>query len=307
MQSKTLKASEKGLTLVDQARHRKGWNKYAESWCKVAHVAEGTLKRFWHRENILRENFMAICQAVDCDWQRVVELQEDPPVLESTCYIERPSIESRCYEAIQKPRELIRIKAPMGMGKTWLISKICDYAVKLDYQILRLNLLNIDAENITDLDKVLKWICRNAHRRLNLAPESQVDDIWDDAMGSKDNCTAYFEEQVLASLKHSLVLSLDNVDCVFPYPTIASEFLNLLRSWYDEAASGDQIWKQLRIVLSHATDDYPDLQVVHSPFNIGLPVELPEFTPEQVSALLSCYDISWQSSQIEQLMSFYYQ
>ena len=45
--------------------------------------------------------------------------------LASRFYIDRPPIESRCYETIDQPGALIRIKAPRQMGKTSLMARIC--------------------------------------------------------------------------------------------------------------------------------------------------------------------------------------
>lgn len=72
----TLKASEQGLKIVDQARRRKRWQKYALTWATVAATSTATLKRFWSRRSIDRYAFIAICQAVGVDWKEVAELTE---------------------------------------------------------------------------------------------------------------------------------------------------------------------------------------------------------------------------------------
>ena len=51
------RASVTGLELVDRARKQKKWNKDDDNWCTAAIVAEGTLKRFWRRSNVQRDNF----------------------------------------------------------------------------------------------------------------------------------------------------------------------------------------------------------------------------------------------------------
>ena len=61
----TLIASESGLEKIDQARKRKGWNKYAEIWCQKANVSVSTLKHFWRRKEQLDDSyFRSICYAL---------------------------------------------------------------------------------------------------------------------------------------------------------------------------------------------------------------------------------------------------
>ncbi|OCR02040.1 hypothetical protein BCD67_07645 [Oscillatoriales cyanobacterium USR001] len=77
----TLRASEQGLKIVDEARHKKRWRKDALNWAKDATTSTATLKRFWARIAIDRYAFIGICQAVGVDWEQVVELEggDGPP------------------------------------------------------------------------------------------------------------------------------------------------------------------------------------------------------------------------------------
>jgi WD40 repeat protein len=69
----TRKVSEVGLKIVDEARQRKCYDKYASSWYGEAKVSKSTLEKFWRRDEIRHENFDAICAAVGVDWQTVVD------------------------------------------------------------------------------------------------------------------------------------------------------------------------------------------------------------------------------------------
>lgn len=55
-------------------------------------------------------------------------------------YLERPTIEKRCYEEIKQPGSLIRIKAPENMGKTWLMNRIVAYARGNGYKTVTLSI-----------------------------------------------------------------------------------------------------------------------------------------------------------------------
>ncbi|NES69479.1 MAG: molecular chaperone Tir, partial [Okeania sp. SIO2D1] len=150
------------------------------------------------------------------------------------------------------------------------------------------------------LDRFLRWFCATVGRRLRLP--NQLQDYWDEIFGSKDNCTAYFEEFLLENLDRPLVLGLDEVDCIFKYPEIASDFFGLLRAWHEDAKNRD-IWKQLRLVVVHSTEVYVPMDINQSPFNVGLPLELPEFTQQQVYELSRLHGLDWLPKQVTQLMA----
>lgn len=238
------------------------------------------------------------------NWQHIVDCQESSSlpeeVSEASLYINRPPLEKSCFREILQPGALIRIKAPRKMGKTLLMQKIFAHAENHDYQTVTLNLVCVEASVKTDLNKFLLHLCRKISRRLKL--ENQISEIWDADASSNDNCTAYLEECILSQLDTPLVLGLDDVDRIFQHPAVASDFLRLLRSWHDEAKSYDLL-KNLRLIVAHSTEVYVPLNVNHSPFNVGLSVGLPEFTPKQVLSFAQRYGLDWQCSQIEQLMA----
>lgn len=216
--------------------------------------------------------------------------------LDSPFYVERSPIEHNCYETVLRPGSLLRIKAPKLMGKTSLTSRIFDVAAKNGDHTVELNLLLADGAVLTNLDKFLRWFCASVGRQLKL--ENQLNEYWDtELMGSTSNCTAYFEEYLLPQINNSLVLGLDEVDRIFSYSEIAPDFFGLLRVWHEKAKNLD-IWKRLRLIVVHSTEDYGSLDINKSPFNVGVPVELPEFTPQQVQDLARRYGLDWNDHQV---------
>lgn len=228
------------------------------------------------------------------------ELPEGQVDLISEFYIERPPIESRCKEAILKPGSLIRIKAPRQMGKTSLMARILYQASQQDYLTVPLSFQLADGKVFADLDKFLQWFCASVGRRLKVP--NKLKDYWDEIFGSKDNCTAYFEEYLLAEINQPLVLGLDEVDCVFQYPEIAADFFGLLRAWHEDGKNRE-IWKKLHLVVVHSTEVYIPLNINQSPFNVGLAIELPEFNAQQVLDLAQRHGLDWSFTQVEQLMA----
>ncbi|HLO89383.1 MAG TPA: AAA-like domain-containing protein [Nostocaceae cyanobacterium] len=220
--------------------------------------------------------------------------------LDSRFYVERSPIETECYRTIEQPGCLIRIKAPRLMGKTSLITRILNHATKLGYKAVPLNFQLADKATFQDLDKFLRWFCITVGLGMELP--NQTADYWEDMFGSKVNCKIYFEKYLLARTEKRLVIGLDDVEHLFLYPDLADEFFGLLRSWYEEAKNRD-IWKKLGLVVTHSTEVYTTLNVNKSPFNVGLPIELPPFTEKQVKNLAKQHYLNWSDQEVKKLIS----
>lgn len=220
--------------------------------------------------------------------------------LESPLYIERPPIETDCYETIVKPGALIRIKAPRQMGKSSLMSRILHYATLQGCQAVPVYFQQADVEVLTNLDQFLQWFAASVTYELNL--EDRLADYWKGILGSKNKCTNYFQRYLLSEITRPLVLGLDEVDLMFQYPVIATDFFGLLRAWH-ERSKNELVWKKLRLVIVHSKEVYIPLNINQSPFNVGLPIELPELTPAQVRDLVKRHHLDWGEDQVEQLMS----
>lgn len=216
-------------------------------------------------------------------------------------YVERFAIELLCYETLLQPGSLIRVKAPKLMGKTSLMERVLAKVTKEGYRTVSLSLEMADRQtHLTNLNKFLRWFCLNLSRELKLP--NQLDEYWDEeGMGAKVSCTTYLEEYLLAAADSPLVLYLDDVDALFPYPEVYEDFFGLLRSWYEKARSRAN-WKKLRLAIAHSTDVYIRLNINQSPFNVGLPIELPELTKEQVQEFSQLYGLAADSTLVDPLM-----
>ncbi|HBB34630.1 MAG TPA: molecular chaperone Tir [Cyanobacteria bacterium UBA8803] len=228
------------------------------------------------------------------------ELPRGQVELASAFYIERPSIDDRCYEAIAKPGALIRIKAPRQMGKTSLMARILQRATQQGCVAVPLSFQLADSKVFADLERFLQWFCAVVSLELQLP--DRLTDYWNGIFGSKVSCKSYFERYLLASTATPLVLGLDEVDRVFQYPELAADFFGLLRAWHEEAKNRE-IWRKLRLVVVHSTEAYIPMDINQSPFNVGLPVELLEFQSEQVLDLAHRHGLAWGATEVEQLMA----
>ena len=117
------------------------------------------------------------------------------------------------------------------MGKTSLINKILAQIAQEGYHTVNLSFELADrSTHLTNLNKFLRWFCLNITRELGLT--NQLDEYWDEeGMGAKVSCTTYLEEYLLSELNSPLILSLDDVDLLFPFPEIYEDFFGLLLFW----------------------------------------------------------------------------
>lgn len=223
-----------------------------------------------------------------------------PVPLDSSLYIPRPPIEEQACEEITKPGAVVRIRAPKEMGKSSLMFRIVEYAENLEYQIITIDFQQFDADCLNNLDRFLRSFCLQVTRQLGIEPD--LDEYWDEDIGSKVSCSLYFRWHLLEQLDRPLVLVLNEVNELFEYPQLTQDFLPLLRSWYEE---GKQVptWRKLRLIIVYTTEVYVPLKITQSPFNIGLPLTLPEFTVEQVEQLAQLHQLDWNRQKTEQLMA----
>lgn len=234
----------------------------------------------------------------------IAKFSKEPPTLlvsENDVYVKRPLIESQCYQSLLQPGSLLRIKALRQMGKTCLMTRVLSQLeIVAGYRCVILSFKLADRTLYHNLNTFLRWFCTNVSRELHL--ESGLDDYWEAEAGSKTNCTSYFEEYLLPETESPLALCLDDVDLIFPYPEIYEDFFRLLRFWH-ERANSRPIWQKLRLVVVHSTEVYIPLNIHQSPFNVGVPMELPELTAQQVQDFSRQHGLDLNPPQIEQLMA----
>jgi len=314
--SRSLKVAPHYIDKVKSALQRNRFPRQRDL-AEELQLSLATVSNFLNGKPVDYLNFYEICQKLGLDLQEIADFDSSSPAkgkatnttstdfsqdsadTELSNYIERPPIESRCSETILQPGSLLRIKASKRMGKTLLINWILVQAAKHNYQTVSLSLLLADESVTQGLDEFLRWFCVAISRQLGLPAD--LDDYWEEGLGSSYNCTLYFEEYILSQINNPLVLALDEVDQIFSTP-FAGYFLGMLRAWYEKAKT-HKLWQKLRLIVAHATEAYITLDINQSPFNVGVPIELPEFTPEQIRDLAKQQQLTWDISQVKQLMT----
>jgi len=220
--------------------------------------------------------------------------------LDSVFYVNRPPVEERCYQAIAKPGALIRIKAPRQMGKSSLMLRMMQSVQERGERAAMLNFQLAGQDCLGDLDRFLQWFCLTLTDQLEL--EERLADHWKGALGCKNKCTNYLQRYLLPAINAPIALCLDEVDEIFQHPAIATDFLGMLRAWHEEAKV-KPIWNNLRLVIVHSKEVYIPLNINQSPFNVGLPIDLPPLTPAQILDLAQRHGLAWAEPDVAALMA----
>lgn len=240
-------------------------------------------------EKVSKSNFKSVLRQKATEAKFTLTTLEFPDgqvALNSNFYIERPPIEAIAYQEIFNPAAFMAIESPLKMGKTSLLIRILAQARSQNYRTVTLNFQLAEASVLLDLEKFLRWLMANI--TLQLGMKSEIDRYWDRDLGNKISCTTYFQKHILKQLTEPLVLAFDEVERLFDYPEIFEEFLPLVRFWHEEA-NNVETWQRLRTIVVYSTDVYARLNIHQSPFNLGLPITLPEFNLEQVKQLAHRY------------------
>ncbi|SHG78087.1 AAA-like domain-containing protein [Ferrimonas marina] len=210
----------------------------------------------------------------------------------SPFYIERSEEEARAYQEIQRPGSILRIKGPRKMGKRSLMLRVIDQAESEGFHLVKIDFLQADRAILTDLDRLLRWVCLQAASQLGL--DVKLEDHWNELIGSKLSASNFLQQAVLAKLDQPMLLVINELNLVFDDDNVSRDFLPLLRSWHEESKHNTNMQK-LRQMLVYSTEVYVQLDMNLSPFNVGLPIELKPFDGDQIAALASVYGFNWRN------------
>jgi transcriptional regulator with XRE-family HTH domain len=231
-----------------------------------------------------------------------LETPEGSVPLNSSFYIERLPQETYCKIEIAKPHALIRLKAPRQMGKTSMMMRLLRQAESQGDRTVYLSLEQVMEQAWSHADRFLHWFCASVS--LKTQHKFQQEDYASLAgmVGSTLGTQEYFESYLLPDLAAPLTIGLDSIDRLFDYPHLYNNFFSLLRSLH-EAGKHTEVLSKLRLVISHAAEVYIPLDINQSPFNVGISVEVSEFTPDRVAILATKHHLNWTQIEIDNLMS----
>ena len=190
----------------------------------------------------------------------------------------------------------MRIKGPQKIGKTSLLKRIFHESEKIGFEVIYLNLSDIESSKFKSSSDFFNCFYNNIIRKLKFTNNDlKVGQKYDlEGPSFIVECTDLFQS-ILEHIDREVVLIIDDVEILFGYShfhnnNIDKDFLSILRRWYEEANLID-VWKNLRLVIAYSTEDFGRLNINHSPFNVGIVIQLDDFTNNQVQELIDRYGL----------------
>lgn len=206
-------------------------------------------------------------------------------VLDSPFYIQRDDIDNRCQNLIDRQGCLIRIKAPKQMGKTSLINRLFDHAEKEGNYIVYYDFSFIDVNTLNNIDSFFYSLSSYIAEELSDLTNKNFNlEAWNQNNSLTTECTKFLKKSLL-EIERPLVLIFDETDRIFQYESVYQSFAPMLRYWHNKGKTSS-VWKKLKLILAHSTEEYVKLDINQSPFtNVGETINLVDFTVSQVTEL----------------------
>lgn len=210
-----------------------------------------------------------------------LELPEGTMDGDSAFYIARKD-DPAALEAVRRPGVTLTIKGPRQMGKSSLLLRAAAAAQQAGKRVAFLDFQLFDRATLAQPDAFFRQFCVWLSDTLDL--DDRTAEHWQLPLGNPQRCTRYLSRYVLKEVGAPLLLAMDEVETLFD-TTFRSDFFGMLRSWHNSRAT-DPRWKRLDLALVTSTEPYQLIDNLNqSPFNVGLVLDLEDFTLAQVADL----------------------
>ena len=208
-----------------------------------------------------------------------------PP--DSPFYIARDE-DAAAFRALAVPGATVRIKGPRQVGKSSLLARALRRCREAGMLVLLTDWQNLP---ISALESAEAFYTTLAYRMADKA-ELDVDpvSVFRPNLAPGDNFDRFIMRLLVPAAGRPIVWAIDEADRIFSCDFFGEVFAKL-RAWHNERALDAQgPLAQFSLALSYSTEArlfIPNLN--QSPFNVGVEMELRDFTPEQTAALHDSY------------------
>lgn len=220
-----------------------------------------------------------------------ISYPECSEALDSPFYVSREAIDNKCQNLIDQPGCLIKIKAPKQMGKTSLINRLVDYAEQRNNYIVYYDFSFVDVNTLNNIDSFFYSLASYLTEEISdYTGEDIALTSWNKNNSLTTECTKFIKK-LLKVIDRPLVLIFDDTDRIFQYESVYQSFAPMLRYWHENGKKS-LVWKKLKLILSHSTEEYVKLDINKSPFaNVGITIKLEDLTAPQVIELAARHNI----------------
>ncbi len=219
---------------------------------------------------------------------------------ESPFYIERAA-DGQLRHQIAEQGTTTTIQAGRQTGKTSLLVQAIHATRHEQQKIIYLDFQLADESSQDDLTSFLRFLSEMIAEQLDLDGDV-VDGYWQAVRNPAQTFNRFLQREVLERLDQDILLAIDEADALLD-AEYKKHFFALLRAW-DSRRAFDANWRKLNLVLVISTHPFLLIDDVNlSPFNVGLNIQLKDFTREQVAELNQRHGSPLKPDQIPLLMT----
>ncbi|HLO30942.1 MAG TPA: AAA-like domain-containing protein [Anaerolineales bacterium] len=201
---------------------------------------------------------------------------------QSPFYIERLA-DSQLRHQLAGLGTTTTIQAGRQTGKTSLLTHTINAYQGEQSKIIYLDFHLVDEASGNNLTSFLRFLSEAIAEQLDLEWEV-VDRYWQTARNPAQTFNRFLQQEMLKPCEHSVLLAIDEADLLLG-AEYKKHFFALLRAW-DSRRAFDADWRKLNLVMVISTHPYLLIDDVNlSPFNVGLNIQLKDFSPDQIADL----------------------
>ena len=218
---------------------------------------------------------------------------------QSPFYIERLA-DSQLRHQLAGQGTTTTIQAGRQTGKTSLLMHTINAYQSTQNKIIYLDFHLIDEASGKDLASFLRFLSEAIAEQLDLELEV-ADRYWQTARNPAQTFNRFLQQEVLQRFECPVLLAIDEADVLLG-AEYKKHFFALLRAW-DSRRAFDADWRKLNLVMVISTHPYLLIDDVNlSPFNVGLNIQLKDFSPDQVAYLNQRHGSPLEQARISSLM-----
>jgi hypothetical protein len=223
-------------------------------------------------------------------------------------YISRADIEKRAMDLLRRPGAPVILWGAERCGKTWLLRKLVSNIQEEEGLSARIALVHLD-EIIRDRPIDSNQLFRNFGLHLIDAFENSEDwavewprwlgEAWEQLGGPMRKLKWLVQQRLLPKCPNRLIIAIDGADAMVG-SKFQNDFYGMLRGWSEGSLSPP--FDQLRIIMAVSYSPVMLIEEVRqSPFNLTQPIQIDDFSIEELSDLAWRYALFWTKSEIQKV------
>lgn len=204
--------------------------------------------------------------------------------VESRFYVERET-DFAMHRALDEREPVVLVFGPRQVGKTSLLARSASQLREEGAQVVVTDFQSFGKSEVDRATTLYRSLIHSMATQLGLTYEPS----WNDWIGPNSNLDAHIDG-LLRQTVGRVCWAMDEVDRVFG-SEYADDFFGLVRSWHNrQALDPGGPWSRLSLIISYATEAHLFIKDLNqSPFNVGLRINLRDFSDFEVDALGSRY------------------